>query len=96
MADIEITQRTGSFEVTVNDGSGETTHHVSVPDGYLAKLGLDDVDRTELVRRSFEFLLEREPKESIMRTFELSVIQRYFPEYPDEIRQQMSGSSGAP
>ena len=35
----------------------------------------------ELVRRSFEFLLERESKESILREFDLSVIQRYFPEY---------------
>jgi hypothetical protein len=35
----------------------------------------------ELVRRSFEFLLQRESKESILREFELSVIQRYFPDY---------------
>ena len=35
----------------------------------------------ELVRRSFEFLLQRESKESILREFDLSVIQRYFPEY---------------
>ena len=37
----------------------------------------------ELVRRSFEFLLQRESKESILREFELSVIQRYFPEYDE-------------
>ncbi len=35
----------------------------------------------ELVRRSFEFLLQRESKESILREFDLSVIQRYFPDY---------------
>jgi hypothetical protein len=35
----------------------------------------------ELLRRSFEFLLQRESKESILREFDLSVIQRYFPEY---------------
>jgi hypothetical protein len=39
----------------------------------------------ELVRRSFEFLLQRECKESILREFELSVIQRYFPEYDEAI-----------
>ena len=43
-------------------------------------------DPADLVRRSFAFLLEREPKESILRTFELSVIGRYFPEYEREIR----------
>jgi hypothetical protein len=35
----------------------------------------------ELVRDSFAFLLGRESKEAILREFDLSVIQRYFPEY---------------
>ncbi len=35
----------------------------------------------ELVRRSFEFLLHRESKESILREFDLSVIRRFFPDY---------------
>ena len=35
----------------------------------------------DLVTRSFEFLLEREPPASILRTFALLDIQRYFPEY---------------
>jgi hypothetical protein len=41
------------------------------------------------VRRSFEFLLEREPKESILARFDLSVISRYFPEYEDEIKRRL-------
>jgi hypothetical protein len=43
----------------------------------------------ELVRRSFEFLLERESKESILREFDITVISRYFPNYEDEIRQRV-------
>ena len=39
----------------------------------------------DLIRRSFEFLLEREPKESILSRFHLSVIGRYFPDYEREI-----------
>ncbi len=35
----------------------------------------------DLVRRSFDFLLERERAGSILASFELSVIARYFPEY---------------
>ena len=35
-----------------------------------------------LLEASFEFLLARESKESILRRFELPVIERYFPEYP--------------
>jgi hypothetical protein len=45
-----------------------------------------DADPTRLVRESFEFLLAREPRESILRSFELPVIGRYFPEWETEIR----------
>ena len=41
------------------------------------------------MRRSFEFLLEREPKESILARFDLSVIARYFPEYDREIARRL-------
>jgi hypothetical protein len=41
-----------------------------------------------LVARSFEFLLEREPPASILRTFALRDIERYFPEYSDLIRRK--------
>jgi hypothetical protein len=40
----------------------------------------------ELVTRSFEFLLEREPPTSILRTFALPDIERYFPDFPTKIR----------
>jgi len=40
----------------------------------------------ELLEASFEFLLSREPKESILSRFELPVIEQYFPEYPDVMR----------
>ena len=90
-AKIGITeQKDGTYLVVVSEGSTTTEHDVTVPDDYLDELGLAGVDRTELVRRSFEFLLEREPKESIMRRFELSVIQRYFREYPKEIARRLS------
>ena len=79
---IDVVERDGAFHVTVD---GTSQHTVRVPDDYVERLGLADVDRSILVRTSFEFLLEREPKESIMRSFDLPVIERYFPEYPDEI-----------
>jgi hypothetical protein len=39
------------------------------------------------VKRSFQFLLEREPKESILAEFDLRVIGRYFEEYESEIKR---------
>jgi hypothetical protein len=42
-----------------------------------------------LVRESFRFLLEREAKESILRSFDLMVIGRYFSEYRREIVKRL-------
>jgi hypothetical protein len=39
----------------------------------------------EFLRRCFDFLLEREPKESILARFDVSDIGRYFPEFEREI-----------
>jgi hypothetical protein len=41
-----------------------------------------------LVDRSFRFLLAREPASSILRSFDLPVIGRYFPEYEAEVRRR--------
>jgi hypothetical protein len=84
--EIHVVEQDGAFRVTVD---GASTHDVRVPDDYVERLGLAAVDRVSLVRASFEFLLEREPKESIMRSFDLPVIERYFPEYPDEIVRRL-------
>jgi len=75
--------------VVVAEGASRTTHDVGVSEAYWAKLTDRQVSVEHLVRRSFEFLLEREPKESILRTFDLPVIGRYFPEYERDIRQRL-------
>jgi len=61
----------------------EDQYEVRVRPGDLERWGSgDDAAAVEsLVARSFDFLLEREPPSSILRSFDLSVIQRYFPEY---------------
>jgi hypothetical protein len=74
--------------VRVGDNAGATTHRVGVRAETLAELA-NGADATELVRRSFAFLLEREPRTSILASFDLAVISRYFPEYPGEISRRM-------
>ena len=73
--------------VVVDDGDGAPTRHdVTVTTGDLAALAPGATDPEDLVRRSFEFLLEREPKGSILARFDLPLIGRYFPEYERTIR----------
>jgi hypothetical protein len=77
------------FRVRVSDDGSETSHLVTVkPEDYLRLTG-GQVDPAELVRRSFEFLLENEPKESILRQFDLGAIPKYFPDYEIAIRQRL-------
>lgn len=73
------------FEITVREGATETRHIVNVEPAYARKLAGGKGSIEELVRQSFEFLLEHEPKESILRHFDLKDISRYFPEYESEI-----------
>jgi hypothetical protein len=76
-----------SCQVAVSEGDSATSHEVTVATADLERLDLGAAEPTGLVRRSFEFLLEREPKESILRTFDLTVIGRYFPDWERQIRR---------
>ncbi len=76
------------FDVTVQSRS-TTVHRVSVPELYFHQLTRGKSTYEELLEKSFEFLLEREPNTSILRSFELSVIGRYFPEYESVIKEMI-------
>ena len=65
---------------------GVTRHAVRVSQADLARFAPGANEPRDLVRRSFAFLLEREPPTSILRSFDLPVIGRYFPEYERVIR----------
>ena len=73
--------------MTVSEGGSPTTHVVAVSAADLARLAPGARSPDDLVTRSFEFLLAREPKESILGRFDLTVIGRYFPGYERAIRQ---------
>lgn len=79
---IEINEET--YQVTVVDNS-ETTHEVNVQTAYAKKLTSGKISTSELVKKSFGFLLERESNTSILRKFDLTIIAHYFPEYEQEI-----------
>lgn len=90
MAEIIVTpQSSDEFLVSVQDEGSSSTHLVRVTPESLERYG-GGADAETLLQKSFEFLLEREPKESIMSRFELPVIERYFPEYDGEIQRRLS------
>jgi hypothetical protein len=73
-----------NFRVRVIEGGSESTHQVTLDPKDCGKLA-----GATIIRKSFEFLLEREPKESILTRFDLTVIRRYFPEYEREIKKRL-------
>lgn len=85
MAEIEVkTSDLGAryeFQVTVTERSSATHHHVTLDKADYERLAGGKASPEALVAESFRFLLERESKESILRSFDLTVIGRYFPEY---------------
>lgn len=84
-AKIQVTrERDSEFHVRVDTGQ-VTNHRVTLPDHYFEKLASNAESKEALIERSFRFLLERENNSSILPAFELSVIQRYFPEYESTI-----------
>jgi hypothetical protein len=90
VSDISITAlEEGAFGVEVVEGQRNTHHRVTVPPSLLEDLGLQGVEPQDVVRESFEFLLEREPPTSILNEFSLDVIGRYFPEYSDELPRRL-------
>ncbi len=89
MTEISVTAIDGNtYQVTVSS-SATTTHEVSVEPVYAQKLTSGKITTVELVKKSFEFLLERESNSSILRRFDLSVIANYFPEYEREIIKRL-------
>jgi len=73
------------LSVRVAQAGTETEHQVTLDRNFLARLAPGE-PAERFVRRSFVFLLEREPKESILRRFDVSIVSRYFPEFEKTIR----------
>ena len=80
--------------VRVSDEGGTSEYDVGIGalGSFLPSIlpypGFDDTDR--LVRETFTFLLEREPRTAILPRFDLSDVSRYFPEYPSAIRVRLA------
>ncbi|VVB53092.1 Uncharacterised protein [uncultured archaeon] len=66
-----------SFSVTV----GDTPFNVQVDKDHWLALTRGSIEPEDLVKKSFDFLLRRETKESILRSFNLREISKYFSEY---------------
>jgi len=73
------------FEVIIREGRSETRHHVTMSRQTCDRLTLGKHTSERCLEAAFRFLLDREPKESILGRFDVTVISRYFPEFEREL-----------
>jgi len=91
---IEVQRTSGgdplAFEVVVRAGKGETRHHVTMSRDTFRRLAADRHSDVQVIDAAFRFLLDREPKESILGRFDVTVIARYFPEFGRELPRYLT------
>ena len=63
------------------EGGQRTEHRVRVEAADLSRLDPSAPEPHLLVNRAFRYLLAREPATSILRSFDLTDIGRYFPDW---------------
>ncbi len=78
-----------TFNVTVQENGGETCHQVTMSQSTYKKLTGGKVTAERCIQAAFLFLLDREPKESILSRFDVTVISRYFPNFEQELGQYL-------
>ena len=74
------------FEITVNN-KFITKHTVLLTDEYHDILTEKKISKKKLLEYSFRFLLDRESNTSILSSFELNIISKFFSEYENEIKK---------
>ena len=92
MAQIHVQQTAANddgFElvVTVDEAGDSSRHQVTLAASDYERWGAGSDSPEAFVTRCFEFLLQREPKESILSRFDVSEIPGYFPEFEQQIRR---------
>jgi hypothetical protein len=77
------------YDVEIADGERRSRHNVRVSHEDMERWGRPgEPDPDALVKRAFEFLLQRESAGQILKSFELGDVSRYFPEFDEEMRRR--------
>jgi hypothetical protein len=71
------------FDVIVRDARGESRHRVTIQADEARRWAKFGAEPSDCVEAAMRFLIDREPKESILSAFDMRVVRRYFPEFDD-------------
>ncbi len=73
-----------SFHVTLKDEK-TTEHDVTVSQSDFERLRKGDEQPEQFIERCIRYLREREPQDIILKSFDVTEINKYFPEFEQEI-----------
>jgi len=76
------------YEVVVEGGS-QTVHRVYMSQEYYRELCGATVTHEYVLIQAFRYLLEREPNTSILREFDITDINRFFPDFEAVIKDRL-------
>jgi hypothetical protein len=88
--------QTLTFDVVVRDARGESRHRVTIEADQAQRWAKIGAEPSDCVKAAMQFLVDREPKESILSAFDMRVIRRYFPEFDDALPVYLARSGGNP
>ena len=96
MVEIEVTradveQFMSRFNVRVAEDDTATEHVVTLSGVDYERLGKGYRSPEAFVRECFAYLLELEPKDQIMTSFDISQIGIYFPDFELDIARRAGG-----
>ncbi len=86
--------RAQTFDVVVRDARSESRHRVTVSADDVARFSKHGADPARAVEAAMAFLLDREPKESILGAFDISVIRRYFRDFDEAFPAYLARCAG--
>jgi hypothetical protein len=84
------------FNVVIRDARGESRHQVTMLADEAQRWAKFGAEPLRCVGAVIRLLIDREPKESILNTFDISVVRRYFPEFDDAFPGYLARLSGEP
>ena len=85
-----------TFDAIVRDAGGESRHRVTIQADEARRWAELGVEPARAVQAVMRFLLDREPKESIMSAFDTNVVRRYFLEFDDALPGYLARLGGEP
>lgn len=74
------------FDVTVQDEGGTSRYKVTMAEATYRRLTGGKVGPVRCIQAAFEYLLERESKDSILANFDITLISAYFPTFGSEFK----------